>query len=470
MAQIMLLHGWSDKSDSFKPLRAFLNANGFRTIDHWLGDYISLDNDVRIEDVAKRMRAVVTERQQSGELEQSFDLIVHSTGALVAREWIANLHEEGVAPPVKRFLMLAPANFGSRLASQGKSLVGSVVKGWRNGFETGKQVLDSLELASAYQWRLARRDLLDPYGAGRKSPYGAGDIWPFVVVGTRGWEGGLQTIVNEEGSDGTVRAAAANLNAHGLTIDFSVNPDQPEFRVWQPRTDARMPFVVLPQYNHGAIMKPGEGEDPLARRILEALRCDSPGRYAQLADQWDTISEETHKLATDPAARKAVFPTKTPEADSFNQYMQLVFYARDDHGQPVNDFFVEFYAPDQKSDRESVYFHDEVLEHAHTNLLEGARRCLYIDRSDLMANYYKKVTKPEDRVLAMSVSAAQLGPNVRYFDNAKRGASGHVVVHAKDLNDRENLPARFHRNSTHLIELILPRQPMPDVFKLKRGA
>lgn len=76
--QVVLLHGWSDSSDSFKPLRDFLQAHGRQTTDIWLGDYISLDDDVRVEDVAKRMRTVIAERLASGDLAAPFDLIVHA--------------------------------------------------------------------------------------------------------------------------------------------------------------------------------------------------------------------------------------------------------------------------------------------------------------------------------------------------------------------------------------------------------
>ena len=51
----------------------------------WLGDYKSLDDDVRIEDVGKRMEAVLRQLIDEGPLVPPFDLIVHSTGGLVAR-------------------------------------------------------------------------------------------------------------------------------------------------------------------------------------------------------------------------------------------------------------------------------------------------------------------------------------------------------------------------------------------------
>ena len=55
--QVVILHGWSDDSKSFKPLTKFLKREGFAPFPIFLGDYISLRNDVRIDDVAARPTA-----------------------------------------------------------------------------------------------------------------------------------------------------------------------------------------------------------------------------------------------------------------------------------------------------------------------------------------------------------------------------------------------------------------------------
>ncbi|MGH6922185.1 MAG: esterase/lipase family protein, partial [Propylenella sp.] len=139
--QVVILHGWSDTSESFHDLRVFLGNNGFEVTEVWLGDYISKDDDVRIPDVAKRMQAVLSEMLATGKLKAPFDVIVHSTGGLVVREWVARYFPNGAECPVKRIVMLAPANFGSRLAAAGKSFVGRVAKGFDNWFQTGTEML-----------------------------------------------------------------------------------------------------------------------------------------------------------------------------------------------------------------------------------------------------------------------------------------------------------------------------------------
>ena len=66
--QIAILHGYSDTSNSFKPLVSFLNNNGFETVPLWLGDYISLASDgsniytVKAVDLAGNVSAASTSK------------------------------------------------------------------------------------------------------------------------------------------------------------------------------------------------------------------------------------------------------------------------------------------------------------------------------------------------------------------------------------------------------------------------
>ncbi len=85
---------------------------------------------------------------------------------------------------MKRLVMLAPANHGSKLAATGKSFLGRVVKGYDNWFQSGQAMLDDLELSSAFQWQLAQRDVLIVPGGDTTLYYGADRVWPFVIVGT----------------------------------------------------------------------------------------------------------------------------------------------------------------------------------------------------------------------------------------------------------------------------------------------
>jgi pimeloyl-ACP methyl ester carboxylesterase len=468
MAHIAILHGWSDSSKAFQELSDFLAEHIEPPASIHLADYISLDDDVRVADVAIRMETVVRQMLQAGRLEAPFDLIVHSTGGLVAREWVARYYPEGTGCPVKRLVMLAPANHGSVLAAKGKSLIGRIAKGWNNWLEVGQAMLDDLELASEFQWDLACRDLFDRAGDGRPGPYGADRIMPFVIVGTRGYTDGLRRTVNENGSDGTVRAAAANLNTIGMTMDFSDNSGAPQVTFWPARNGARdFPFVILPDRDHSSICHPGassgmEGvQDRLGELILAALSCDGAARYAAMQEEWYGITQATHDLEDNAAVSADDFGTGSKEA--LHRYFQVVVRVVDNHGRPVPDYFVEFFSPEVDGTDDTVVFSRDVLDKVSTNALDPSRRCFFIDRTDLFQKFYSLRRVPIR--LAISISATNPGPNVRYFRSQREGARGEIVLHREALDDGGGKPI-LNRNKTHLVEIIIPRRPIDKVFKL----
>ncbi len=83
-------------------------------------------------------------------------------------------------------------------------------------------MLYALELSSPFHWALAQEDLfVTDHSASSTAFYGHDKVRPFVIVGTHPYTEVTAKVTNENGSDGTVRVAAANLNAYGMTVDFS---------------------------------------------------------------------------------------------------------------------------------------------------------------------------------------------------------------------------------------------------------
>jgi pimeloyl-ACP methyl ester carboxylesterase len=450
---VIIIHGWSDSAHSFKYLSSYLNSRGFNAVDVWLADYISLEDDVRVEDVAKMMEHVINQMHSPA---AKYDLIVHSTGGLVAREWISTFYKGRVNEcPVQRLIMLAPANFGSKLATLGQSMLGRVLKGWDNWFQTGKMMLDDLELASLYQWHLAQKDLFALSGNTSGDVfYGAGAIWPFVIIGSHPYQDALRRIVNENGADGTVRVPAANLNVKGLTIDFSVDELNPEKKVWPLRNDEPIPFYVLQNRTHSSVTRPDllnetDNPDELGDLIVNALQCSDPAVYQQMAADWLSHSD--------------IEPTPdTPEM--FHHYAQFVIHVKDDHERDVHDYFLEFYGPEEDpNDNASVFFHREILREVHLNQYNPSYRCLFINRTKL-AEYYKKIPDNQLKVLNMSISVKPPGENIRYFSQLHIGAEGHIQIHNESVVTGNWL----HRNTTHFVEIIIPRVPSEKVFVVNK--
>jgi pimeloyl-ACP methyl ester carboxylesterase len=497
--QVAILHGWSDNSESFKPLAKFLKQNGFQTVSLFLGDYVSLRDDVKIDDVIKRMEEVVREKQSrpvgaNDRLDKSFDLIVHSTGGLVARRWIST-HYANKPCPVKNLVMLAPANFGSKLAHIGRTMLGRVAKGWRTGFESGEEMLYALELSSAFQWDLVREDLLiEPGGnAGNAVFYGPDKVRPFVITGTHPYEERAAKLVHENGSDGTVRATAANMNTHGLTIDFSGDPANllnPKVTPWKRRGGQTndFPFALLPDRNHGDVIRPDEpglSKDPQAQQrlgqlILQALRVNSAAQYAKAFDEWKAVTENTRNLAgtkgAAQTARNAFFRKRGTPADYFHEYFQVNVQVEDEFGEAIPDYFLSF-MPKQKQNWYSLkkgfspagaYFHEEVLENVHEYRPDRSRRALYIDRFDLMCEggYYSRLKDPaQEKAVYVTLSAADPGDRIAYFTREEALKRGLIRIHQK----AEPKGRWLRRNRTHFVKVIVPRAADPGVFKLKRG-
>ena len=80
---IVIIHGWSDQSESFQPLAARLAQETQQAVSNiWLGDYISLDDEVKLEDISRALqRAWVAAGLPVAR--NQVDVVIHSTGGLV---------------------------------------------------------------------------------------------------------------------------------------------------------------------------------------------------------------------------------------------------------------------------------------------------------------------------------------------------------------------------------------------------
>lgn len=498
--QVAILHGWSDNSDSFKPLAAFLKKNDFKNVSLWLGDYISKDDDVRIVDIAKRMEAVVRKKIEDGNLSEPFDLIVHSTGGLIARHWLdAYYTTQRRRLPVRRLIMLAPANHGSPLASMGKSMAGRIMKGLDNWLETGTHILNALELASPFQWDLAERDLFVPIGQAQASGiygWGKGKVAVFVLTGSHPYWG-FRSLVNENGgSDGTVRVCAANMNVQGRILDFTQGPkaDTPKVSSWRRRNHGTtLPFAILPDRDHELITLPnppqedrhtnGPVEADLGKLILAALACEDMRAYRSLAREWEEISTETAQLVEKDQKRKNMFRRPRGSPEYFHQYYQVNIRVIDDHGNPVPDYFFEFFGPGNRGTLAGASFHRQIIEDIHKNSQTPHSICFYVNRYKLIREFYGRELKGREKILNATLSAIPPGSNVRYFSAYDHAAKGRMAVHRlpgvdagidvgsenfdwlKSYDDEQKW---LHRNCTHYVQIIVPRMPIDKVFTLKR--
>lgn len=92
-------------------------------------------------------------------------------------------------------------------------------------------------------------------------------------------------------------------------------------------------------------------------------------------------------------------------------------------------------------------------------------RNFYIDRYDMMkaGGWYEQIPTPAERKLLFTVTAADPGERIAYFEH-KPDARGLVHLHQQKEGERW-----LKRHTTHFVRLIVPRAADPKIFRLKRG-
>ena len=166
-----------------------------------------------------------------------------------------------------------------------------------------------------------------------------------------------------------MRVCAANLNAKGVNLDFTVADAQKMMIPWASRLEADVPLAVLPTRTHGSIVDPDRAsrdnkesipETPSEKQqlgdlILQALGCANFKEYQSIQKTWDDVTEA--------AAARHLNPPAGERADFFHQYMQVNACVLDDYSIPVNDYFLEFFADTtKKNDNANAYFHGKVIQ------------------------------------------------------------------------------------------------------------
>lgn len=229
MEPILLIHGYGSEQDTaisrrgaaqiYKGLATWLSreysADDVFELD--LTRWISLEDGIGIDDVSRAM-----DRALRGEfshlMERTFHVIIHSTGALVVRNWVRRFAPQ--QQPIRNLIYLAGANFGSGWAHIGGNRMARWGRELFTGSEAGKRILDALELGASETIDLHLALLDDGSSMTDRG------IREFVIIGSQPnarWFERPIRFAKEDGSDGVVRVAAANLDF--LHAKFAVNPE-----------------------------------------------------------------------------------------------------------------------------------------------------------------------------------------------------------------------------------------------------
>jgi pimeloyl-ACP methyl ester carboxylesterase len=470
--QVLIVHGWSDSYQSFQPLKNLLVAAGYQTTQVFLGNYASMRDEVTFDDLATGLQQRFVEMIKDGALNLepfSLDVIVHSTGGPVVRHWLNHYLRDICGGdlarcPVRSLIMLAPANFGSRLAAQGKSALAKLFKGgMKNGFETGKRILEGLELGSPVLWQIAHDDL---FATQRRYPCTPQGPFVYVLSGSDTY-GQLKGLVakgaNENGSDGTVRAAAASMNS----IKINANYTQPDHAkadiVFQPNEP--FAFRIMPSMNHSTIVPRADATATNATfvQIQECLRTSTLEQYKVLTDQWENDTKAFF------AAEKA-----KPSDQSVDPHQQFIVRVRDEIGNDVTDYRLDFHVVDasirtsawQNDDEElqkealrklqayqdlTMFLTEEVLLDVQPHSVNPSYRTFFVNLrrlEELRARLQADARRP---YIGMNVDAVPRGLGLTYATDELR-----YVPVDRPLEVRGGQPVTFFKESTStLVDITL---------------
>ncbi len=437
---LVLIHGYSDRGQSFDTWKALLGRRGYDAITEIsVASYETLTNEVGIKDIAEGLDRALALKAGLSQGEP-FDAIVHSTGMLVIRSWLAAY---STADPrlarLKHLVALAPATWGSPLAHKGRSWIGAIFKGRKelgpDFMEAGDLVLDGLELGSRFTWDLAHRDLLSPtpfYGPTRATPY------VFVFCGNRAYRG-LRQLIHEDGSDGTVRWAGCSLDSRKITLDLTGTGRRqgaPEFEAPTP-ANIDVPVVFVDDTDHGRII-----HDPpagLVDRVVTALEVSSTDSYAQ----WQAEALRWSR----------------PARESIDQWQQFVVRVVDERGDPVTDYNFQLLT----KDAEKLKAFDTDV-HAYGG--DASLRCFHVNLTKLNPRKHQEM---QVRLMASS-GTARIGYYGVGTEKLRAVPDGTAYDQSGKWDAKFVLPAQvdkdvafFYPFTTTMVEVRINREPMPLV-------
>jgi hypothetical protein len=433
---LLILHGWSDVAESMVPLAEALRAHLPHKVQHCsVADYLTLEDHITYDDLVEGFQqAWLAQGLPTGK--HAVDVVVHSTGGLVIRDWLTRYYTPQTAP-IKHLLMLAPANFGSYLAHKGRAFYGRMLKGMGHGrpFEVGSELLKGLELASPYTWNLAMRDCFvsDPF-------YGPGRTLCTVLVGMEGYQG-LPSMTHDADSDGTVRWSCADLNPVHWSIDLSTNGHIDH--IVRRSASGLCGFGLVAGVNHSSLV--GKGQDFSQAHLAWMLRALTvsddafSGWCAELKAHHKSILNQNYK----------------------GGFQNTVIRVMDQYRKPIQDYFITFTSCGSDAHKLASLFHEQVHAATHVYANQPAYRCLYLHHKPL-----DQVSGDEDSLHINLQAYPSLDPEntqdvVGYLplDEAHHTS---IVIPADQLTDF------LVPNRTMLMEVCLPRVHRQSVFQLKK--
>jgi len=419
---VFFVHGWSvTETTTYQALHLQLAAQGFDLQEIYLGRYVTLENEVEIRDLAKALHNALRDKLNK-KWQTPFHIITHSTGALVTREWITNHYRDQYcsAKPLKNVVFLAGPHFGSRLAHHGRSMLSHAAYLG----DTGKKVLNGLELGSTLTWELAEAWL-------DRSTWEKKGIRFYNLIGDRVERDFFKSKIfppgYEKGSDMVVRVAAGNLNFKIFRINAFAD------QVALAGEVQGIPFGALDRYvhsgeNNGIMNSIKKKSGPDAHQslglILDCLRVKDTASYQQISAKLFKVTQETREKR--------------------EGFAQLIFRFRDEMQKPIDDYAFTLGCIDA----------------------EGVKR-----PSKAVKDVHKNIITPH--MFTVFIQMKEIDPAYTYYFKFDSDSNSDLFSYQPDPYSQEVPPGAISNyiieDQTTLFDVILSREPSKNLFVFHRG-
>ena len=491
MEPILLIHGYSSEGENtsaekiYGSLPAELRQRFPDTgvVDINLSRWISLSDGVGLDDISFAMQRALQAlaAQQPGLLDDGFHVVIHSTGALVARNWIKNHSPK--PSPILNLVHLAGANFGSGLAHVGRGQLSRWSRLIFQGTGRGTRVLDELEFGSSKTLDM-HLHFLKP-GENMRDDYG---VQEFCIVGSQTLSV-LRAVpiryVKEDSADNTVRTSACNLNFNYVSIQHSegagllgvaelkkmVNRRSRNLQIdegfylanFEGLADTRVevPFAILFETAHfgkkTGIVSGSENREEVIPLVVAALTArpatsaaDGLSDYEQTRIHYQQATEQTFARA---AQLHGGITEWNPRAQ-YEGHAQIIFRLQDQFGDAVQHYDITFKSRVvKKALRLEDMIEDDHLNKYHPGTITFYLRTQRFDQdSGTWIELLEGITS-----LELEITATELDSDEIHYLPLLLSLSG----------DRVREVVQSFR--TTIIDVTLLRLPSARVFKLSKS-
>ncbi|MBF0275791.1 MAG: hypothetical protein HQK84_11230, partial [Nitrospinae bacterium] len=389
-----------------KNLRNEFGDDSVKEID--LSRWISLSDGVSLDDVSFAMQRAL--RLQFPELlKDGFNVVIHSTGALVVRNWIRKFSPK--PSPINNLVYLAGANFGSGLAHIGKGQLSRWGRLIFNGTGCGTKILNELEFGS---WKTI--DLQRSFLHEESDMYYKYKVQEFCMNGSQTLPA-LRLIpiryIKEDSADNTVRTSSCNLNFNYISVIPTTMAHQVSKKAiaefMEQRLDNKkvehehyefdlsclaenrepVPFAVLYETAHFGedigIVDGKDNRNEVIPLVVKALKTPSAIEdYRKTAQEFTQVTAFTFE-------RVSKLTSTILEWDKQAQYeghAQLIFRLQDQFGNPVEDFDIMINSGEKK---EGFYLLENLVEDKHNNDHDKGSITFYLRTQKFENNTWKEL-------------------------------------------------------------------------------